>query len=126
LDVASLNDWLPDSGGELKAAFVVRGKWPDLSVTGNARGSDVHAADIRVESFTADANVDDPRNPVGSLRLDLNKLTAAGFEFTGVQVQASGKPAAHRLEIRASGQPLAFEVDLEGARTQDGWAGSLQ
>jgi translocation and assembly module TamB len=126
LDVASLNDWVPNSGGELKAAFAVRGKWPELSITGDARGSDVHAANVRVESFTADAKVDDPRNPAGSLRLDLNKLTAAGFEFSSVQAHASGGPASHRLEVRASGQPLAFEVDLQGARTQDGWAGSLQ
>lgn len=126
LNVASLNDWMTNSGGELKAAFVVRGRWPELSIEGDARGTDLHAANLRVESLTADADVDDPRNPAGSVRLDLTKLTAAGFEFSTVQARASGAPASHRLELRASGEPLALEIDLQGARTQEGWAGSLQ
>ena len=81
LDVASLNDWIPNSGGNLQASFVVRGKWPEISIDGNASGRDLHAADIRVESLSAQADVDDPRNPQGSIRLDLVKLTAAGYQF---------------------------------------------
>ena len=126
LNVASLNDWVPDSGGELQAEFVVRGKWPELSIDGDARGRDLHAANVRVESLSAQADVDDPRNPEGSIRLDLTKLTAAGFEFDTVRAEASGAPKSHRLALRVNGQPLALELDLQGARTDDGWAGSLQ
>ncbi|HXS89738.1 MAG TPA: translocation/assembly module TamB domain-containing protein [Steroidobacteraceae bacterium] len=126
LNIASLNDWVPDSGGELHAAFVVRGKWPDLSIEGDANGRDLHAANVRVESLSARANVDDPRNPAGSLQLDLTKLTAAGFQFDTVRAQASGAPKSHRLALRVSGQPLALDLDLQGARTEEGWAGSLQ
>ncbi len=126
LNVASLNDWVPDSGGELQAEFVVRGKWPDLSIDGDARGRDLHAANVRVESLNARADVDDPRNPEGSIRLDLTKLTAAGFQFDTVRAQASGAPKSHRLALRVNGQPLALELDLQGARTDDGWSGSLQ
>ncbi len=126
LDVASLNDWVPDSGGELQAEFVVRGKWPDLSINGDARGRDLHAANVRVESLNARADVDDPRNPEGSIRLDLTKLTAAGFQFDTVRAEASGTPKSHRLALRVNGQPLALELDLQGAQTDDGWAGSLQ
>jgi translocation and assembly module TamB len=59
LNVASLNDWVPDSGGELQAAFVVRGKWPDLSIEGNAHGLDLHAAGVSIDSFHAQAEVAD-------------------------------------------------------------------
>jgi len=126
LNIASLNDWVPNSGGDLQASFVVRGTWPELSIDGNARGRDLHAADVRVESLSAKADVDDPRNPQGSLRVDLTELTAAGFEFDTVRAQASGTPKAHRVSLRVNGQPLALELDLQGARTDDGWAGSLQ
>ena len=126
LNVASLNDWVPDSGGELQAAFVVRGKWPDLAIEGNARGSDLHAAGVRMESFSAQANVADPRNPEGSIRLDLTKLTAAGFQFETVRAEAKGAPKSHHLALRVSGAPLALDLDLQGARTDEGWAGSLQ
>ncbi|HKU12803.1 MAG TPA: translocation/assembly module TamB domain-containing protein [Steroidobacteraceae bacterium] len=126
LNVASLNDWVPDSGGRLQAQFVVRGKWPDLSVNGNARGSELHAASMRIESLNMQADVDDPRNPHGSMRLDLTKLTAAGFEFDSVHARAGGTQQAHRFGLRVNGQPLALELDLQGARTDQGWAGSLQ
>jgi translocation and assembly module TamB len=126
MKVASLNDWVPDSGGTLQAAFAVRGKWPELSIDGNASGRDLHAANVRVESLSAQADVADPRNPEGSVRLDLTKLTAAGFEFDTVHAQASGAPKSHRLGLRVNGQPLALELDLQGARTDDGWSGSLQ
>jgi translocation and assembly module TamB len=126
LNIKSLNDWVPDSGGQLQANFVVRGKWPELAVEGDARGKDLHAANLRVESLSAKADVADPRNPAGSLRLDLTKLTAAGFEFDSVRAQASGAPKSHRLELRVDGQPLALELNLQGARTDEGWSGSLQ
>jgi translocation and assembly module TamB len=126
LKVASLNDWVPDSGGRLDANFVIRGKWPELAINGDARGSNLHAANVRIDSLSAKADVADPRNPAGSLRLDLAKLTAAGFEFASVRAQASGAPKSHRLELRVAGQPLALELDLQGARTDEGWSGSLQ
>ena len=37
LKVASLNDWVPNSGGQLNADFVVRGKWPELAIDGEAQ-----------------------------------------------------------------------------------------
>lgn len=126
LKVASLNDWVPNSGGQLNANFVVRGKWPELAVNGDARGSDLHAANVRIDSLSAKADVSDPRNPQGSLRLDLTRLTAAGFEFESVRARASGAPQSHRFELRVDGQPLALEANLQGARTDEGWSGSLQ
>jgi translocation and assembly module TamB len=126
LNVASLNDWIPDSGGELQAALVVRGKWPELSVEGDANGRDLHAANVRIESLSAQAKVADPRNPEGSVRIDLTKLTAAGLQFDTVHAQANGALKSHRLALRVSGQPLGFDLDLQGARTDEGWAGSLQ
>ncbi|HKQ12320.1 MAG TPA: translocation/assembly module TamB domain-containing protein [Steroidobacteraceae bacterium] len=126
LNVASLNDWVPDSGGDLQAQFVVRGKWPDLSIEGDAHGRDLHAMNVRVESLSAQAKVADPRNPEGSLQLDLTKLTAAGFQFDTVRAQANGAPKSHRFALRVNGEPLALELDLQGARTEEGWAGSMK
>jgi translocation and assembly module TamB len=126
LNVASLNDWVPSSGGQLRANFTARGTWPELAIAGEARGSDLHAAGMRIESLTAKADVDEPRNPQGSLRIDLTKLTAAGFEFDSVRAQASGAPKSHTFELRVQGQPLALELNLQGARTDEGWSGSLQ
>ena len=43
-----------------------------------------------------------------------------------MRAEASGTPKSHRLALRVNGQPLALELDLQGERTDDGWAGSLQ
>lgn len=125
VNIASLNDWVPDWGGELKAAFVARGRWPELSIEGDARGRDLNAADVRVQGLRLVASIDDPRNPEGSVQLDLTELSVAGFEFADVSARASGGPDAHRLTLDADGSPLAFDLALQGARSQKGWSGAL-
>lgn len=126
LSVASLNDWVPDSGGEVQAAFVVRGRWPDLSVTGDARGADLSAMNVRIEQLALDADIEDPRDPKGAMNLNLSKLTAAGFELATVRARVSGGGTAHQLQLRVTGEPLAMELDLDGARTEQGWSGTLE
>ncbi|MGH8174792.1 MAG: translocation/assembly module TamB domain-containing protein [Steroidobacter sp.] len=124
-DIASLNDWLPESGGELTGDLAVRGRWPELSITGDARGRELNAMNVRIDALALNANIDDPRNPKGAVSLNLTRLTAAGFEFDTVQARASGAPDAHELELNATGEPLAMSLGVRGARTSDGWSGSL-
>lgn len=126
VDVASLNDWVPNSGGQLAANFRVRGKWPDVAIDGNARGSQLHMDEMRLDDLTLDAAVNKPLDPEGSVQLALTGLAAAGFEFDTLQANASGNSASHRVEATATGQPLAFSIALQGSRQDDGWAGALQ
>jgi translocation and assembly module TamB len=126
LDVASLNDWIPDGGGSLQAEFDVRGRWPDLSIQGHAAGRELHAANVRAQRLAVNANVDDPRNPAGAVQLDVETLSAAGFEFATFAARASGGADSHELTLKATGSPLAFQLGLDGARKPDGWGGSLQ
>lgn len=126
LDIASLNDWIPDAGGALHADFDVRGAWPALSLDGAARGKDINVANVRMAKLAVDADVDDPRNPQGAVTLDVDKLSAAGLQFESLQARASGGMEAHQLTVNANGAPLAFDVALQGARTKRGWAGDIQ
>jgi translocation and assembly module TamB len=126
LDVASLNDWIPDGGGSLQAEFDVRGRWPDLAIRGHANGRELHAANVRAQRLTVNANVEDPLNPAGAVQLEVETLSAVGFEFATFAASASGGPNAHKLTLQASGSPLAFQLALDGARKPDGWAGTLQ
>ena len=126
LEVASLNDWLPNSGGEMSANFRVRGKWPDISINGSARGRELYMDEMRVGEFTLAADVNKPLDPEGSVRLTAAELAAAGFEFNTLQANASGNSAAHSADLSTTGEPLAFSLALQGARQDDGWSGSLQ
>ena len=63
-----------------------------LRISANALRSVEHRGGL--DAFLAKADVADPRNPQGSLRIDLTKLTAAGYQFDTVRTQASGTPKA--------------------------------
>ncbi len=82
VDVASLNDWLPNSGGQLAANFRVLGKWPDVAINGNARGSELHMDDMRLQQITLDADVNKPLDPEGSVQVRMAGLSAAGSSST--------------------------------------------
>lgn len=126
LEVASLNDWLPNAGGQMAADFRVRGKWPDISINGDARGRELHLDEMRANDFTLDADVNKPLDPEGAVKLTVTGLAAAGFEFDTLQANASGNSASHRAELSTTGQPLAFSLALQGGWQEDGWSGSMQ
>lgn len=126
VDVASLNDWVPNSGGSLDADFRVRGKWPDVAIDGNARGSELQMNDMRVSQLSLEADVNKPLDPDGAVQLTMAGLAAAGFEFDTLQVNASGNSASHRAAVTTTGKPLAFQIELQGGRRDDGWTGALQ
>lgn len=126
VDVESLNDWIPEGGGELGAKFDIVGRWPELSIDGRARGRELNAFDARVAALAVDANVDNPLDPKGEVQIDLKQLTAAGFEFTSVEANAAGDQSAHRVTLNATGSPLALELAVEGARTKSGWSGAIE
>lgn len=125
LAIASLNDLLPDAAGELDAELAVRGMWPELTIDGHADGSGLRAMNAHLDRLVLDANVDNPRDPEGSVDLELTGLGAAGFEFTRIQARMSGGLEAHEFELRAAGEPLGLELGWNGGRTDEGWAGSV-
>jgi translocation and assembly module TamB len=126
VDVASLNDWVPNSGGTLGANFRVRGKWPEIAINGNARGRELHMEEMRANELSLDADVNKPLDPEGSVKLRVAGVAAAGFTFDTVQANASGNPVAHRADLTTTGQPLAVSLAMQGGRKDDGWAGSMQ
>jgi len=126
VDVASLNDWLPNSGGELGADFRVRGKWPDISINGNAHGRELHMDEMKANEFSLDADVNKPLDPDGSVKLKIAGVAAAGFTFDTVEANASGNSAAHRADLTTTGKPLAVALAMQGSRQPDGWSGSMQ
>jgi translocation and assembly module TamB len=125
-NVASLNDWVPSSGGQLAADFRVLGKWPDVAINGHARGHELHLNEMRLQGVTLEADVNKPLDPEGAVKLQMEGLSAAGFEFATLQANASGNSAAHHAEVSTTGKPLAFAIDVQGGRKEDGWSGAVE
>ncbi|MDY6946405.1 MAG: translocation/assembly module TamB domain-containing protein [Pseudomonadota bacterium] len=126
VDIASLNDWVPDAGGELAANFRVSGKWPDVAINGDARGRELHMNEMRLDELNLEADVKTPLEPEGDLKLTMAGLAAAGFKFDTLQANASGNSASHRAELSTTGQPLAFSIAVQGSQQDAGWSGAVQ
>ncbi len=96
-DIASLDDWLPQSAGRLNGKFHVSGTWPRLAISGNAQGRDLAYASYSVKAIDVDADVKNPESPSGSTKLSASTILAAGFEFSKIDLEALGRrEGAHR------------------------------
>jgi translocation and assembly module TamB len=136
LDVASLNDWVPDAGGSLTGKFRVRGVWPGLTIDGAADGRRiVYRAKaepgakpedlVRVRDVHVSATVDTPLNPAGKLEVQAQRIHVAGWEFARARVVGSGNQAKHRATLDADGEKLALGVTAAGGVTKTGWRGEV-
>jgi translocation and assembly module TamB len=126
LDVASLNDWVPDAQGSLTGRFRVRGAWPKLTIDGGADGKSLGFADSRVARLHVDASVASPLDPTGKVRATANGISAAGLELTRATVDADGNQAQHRVAVAVNGPKLDASVAIAGGLTKQGWRGTLE
>ena len=126
-DVASLDDWAPKTTGRLNGTFHLSGTWPKLAVNGNAQGRDIAFGEYAAKAIDVKADIRNPQSPSGAANIDAKTIVAAGFEFSTVELDASGDEKAHTVHLKATGQPLSAEVRMQGAREgKDGWAGSIE
>ncbi|MGH8171883.1 MAG: translocation/assembly module TamB domain-containing protein, partial [Rhodanobacteraceae bacterium] len=127
LAIASLADWLPDTGGSLNGDFHVQGKWPKLVISGDAHGTSIVSGDTQVGVLDLTANVTGLEPPEGTLTLRAQKVIAGGLAFETVNVDGSGNQQAHEIDLTATGTPLSARVALAGSQKSDGhWNGTLK
>lgn len=126
LAIAALDDWLPDSAGSLRGRFDVSGRWPRITVKGNALASGLRYGEhqARRARLSIDATV--PEEPAGTLALRVNDVEAAGMSLRTLRLQASGSESEHLVELDADGTPLATSLRVQGARVEGGWRGTLE
>ena len=124
-EIASLDDWLPKSGGSLNGKFHVSGTWPVLAVEGSAQGRGLALGEYSVKAIDVSANVKNPQSPAGSLKVTATEVLAAGFSFSDAELTVSGSDKDHSVELTATGQPLTAQVKVHGARDRDSWSGTV-
>jgi len=130
LGIASLGDWVPKAGGTLRGEIAVNGAYPKLNANGKITGTAIVSGDTHLQSFVLDFDVRDLSAPSGSLALDAKTLSATGYTFDTVKLDAKGNQAAHQLTLDVNGKPLALRLALDGALTQNknasDWRGTLK
>jgi len=126
IDVASLEDWVPKTAGRVNGQFHITGAWPKLAIEGGAQGRELAFGDYSAKTIDVKADVHNPQAPEGSASIDAKTIIAAGFEFSSIDLEASGNEKAHKAHLKATGQPLSAELRVQGARAGvDGWAGTV-
>ncbi|HJP97638.1 MAG TPA: translocation/assembly module TamB domain-containing protein [Rhodanobacteraceae bacterium] len=127
LDIAALDDWLPQAHGSLQGRFTLRGIWPKLAVAGNLHGSGLDEAGIRADSVQLTASIPDISKPGGDFDLKLTGVHASGLDFTSVHLGGHGTATSHRLSLEASGKQLGARLTLAGSWQAKArrWTGTL-
>ncbi|MBB3225568.1 translocation and assembly module TamB [Luteibacter sp. Sphag1AF] len=125
LAIASLGDWLPDSGGRIDGDINVQGKWPALAVKANVRGSAIDYAGQKLTSLRVDANIPDISKPGGTAAIDVAGVDASGMRLDSVAIHANGNEQRHQLTIDAKGKPLSADLALSGSLKDGNWNGTL-
>jgi translocation and assembly module TamB len=126
LNVASLDDWIPDTNGRIDARYTVTGKWPELNISGNASASELRFVDTRAASVNVDLDVTNPSNPSGDAHVRISDVSSAGFHFQRWDTEISGNRESHRLAMTAVGEPFDTDVVLQGSLKEDTWTAELQ
>ncbi|MFT3791541.1 MAG: translocation/assembly module TamB domain-containing protein [Rudaea sp.] len=130
LGIASLGDWVPKAGGSIRGNIAVDGAYPKLNANGKVTGANIVSGDTHLQGFTLDFDAKDLSAPSGKLTLDAKTLSAAGYTFDTVKLDAHGNQAAHQLALDVHGKPLSLALALDGALTQNknasDWRGTLK
>jgi translocation and assembly module TamB len=128
LAIASLGDWLPDSGGTLDGDFRVQGHWPKLGVAGSAHGAKIVYGTNQIGTLDVTANIASIQPPQGTLNLKAAKVTSASnLAFDALTLDGSGNQQSHELTLDAHGTPLTFRLALSGSAKDDGrWNATLK
>jgi translocation and assembly module TamB len=114
LAIASLSDWVPQTGGSLNGDFRVRGQWPELQIAGVANGRNLSFAENRVARLSVEAKLRSPLKPDGKLEARATDVVAAGYEFKRIDVDGSGSQARHVVAVNARSELLDAAVEVNG------------
>jgi translocation and assembly module TamB len=125
LAIASLGDWLPQSGGQLNGQFHVRGKLPKLAVSGTLQGQSVAWEQQTVQRLSLRADIPDVSNPGGKLAVDASGANIGGLAFHQIDINGHGTSAQHQLTLNAQGEQLSTALTLNGSLKGQNWNGTL-
>jgi translocation and assembly module TamB len=83
LAVASLGDWLPQTGGSMQGDISIKGAWPKLTIGATIHGAKIAYADSHVDSLRPHVQAHDvAAAPGGSVALKATRVASAGYIST--------------------------------------------
>ena len=131
LAVASLGDWLPQTGGSMQGDISVKGAWPKLTIGATIHGAKIAYADSHIDAFDLNVQAHDvAAAPGGSVAFKATRVASAGYVFDTLSLDAEGDQGRHSVKFDAHGKPLAFALAVDGTLTTKpnqapAWRGTL-
>lgn len=125
LAIASLGDWLPNSGGRLDGHFRIRGLAPKLGINGQLHGNNLSWHQQKADTLRLIVGVPDISHPAGKLDLQTSNVYLQGLLFQKINLLAEGSQGDHRLSVDAQGTQLSGKLELHGASKGAVWNGTL-
>jgi len=111
-NVASVDDWVPKSSGQINGHVTAQGEWPKIAVKGNVKGQGLAFNEMSARNVTVDVDISEPLHPRGSLNASVRDVIASGFELSTIEFQANGSEDDHSAHLKATGRPVSTEVSV--------------
>ncbi|HEY8510282.1 MAG TPA: hypothetical protein VIL32_18140, partial [Steroidobacteraceae bacterium] len=125
INVASLDDWLPDAAGRIDGRVRARGVWPEIALDGRITANGLSMQDAKVQQAVLVASISNLKARAGNASLDASGITVGDASWSRLSLRASGDPDGHTLTVDATGQPVAGQLGMRGALKGEEWNGTL-
>jgi translocation and assembly module TamB len=125
INIASLDDWLPDAKGRIDGRVRARGVWPEISLDGRITANGLSMQDAKVQQAVLVANISNLQARAGNASFDASEITVGDGSWSRLSVRANGDPDGHTLTIDATGEPVAGQLVVSGALKGEEWNGTL-
>lgn len=120
IQIASLNDWMPDASGSVSGGFGITGQWPELKIDGKAAAKDIDTSAMQLESASLNTRLENPQALSGAAELEFSGAAMDGFAFESGSLQLDGNLQQHAVKLQATGDPVSVDLALRGERTATG------
>jgi translocation and assembly module TamB len=122
-DIATLDDWLPNTHGALHGKFAVDGKWPDVAIAGSATGNDLQRDAVQIGALALELDIRNFQQRAGRADLSLEHATASGYALDTLNLMLDGDATEHRIALRSTGPRLSADFTTVGSWSAPYWRG---
>lgn len=130
LAVSSLREWHDDLQGRLNAHATATGRWPAVEVDATVSARELRQGGSAIDTAKLRLHARDGRAPRGTVDLDAQGLTFAGFKFSDLVAKLDGDERTHEFALDAQGEPASLSMRFQGSmstgpRARRSWTGTL-
>ncbi len=122
-DIATLNDWMPDTSGTLHGLITANGVWPDMSIAATATGTGLRVDQMQVDQLALDLRIANLQHPAGHATVSIERASLKNYALDSIDLTMDGDATRHQIALRSSGPRLSADFTAVGTWTAPYWRG---